>query len=74
MFTTSKFVGPQDLLQSFNNAIMNNSQFRKLVLDTPARQAGSGEGRGAFAATPGRDGAAPSALGSRMRSSIPMTP
>jgi len=53
---------------------MNNSQFRKLVLDTPARQAGFGEGRGAFAATPGRDGAAPSALGSRMRSSIPMTP
>ena len=53
---------------------MNNSQFRKLVLDTPARQTGSGEIRGTIGATPLRDGAATSALGSRMRSSIPMTP
>ncbi|KAL3419093.1 hypothetical protein PVAG01_09315 [Phlyctema vagabunda] len=53
---------------------MNNSQFRKLVLDTPARQAGVGEGQGSTGATPRRDGATPSALGSRMRSSIPMTP
>jgi len=54
--------------------IMNNSQFRKLVLDTPARQAGSGESKSTLGATPSRNGATPSALGSRMRSSIPMTP
>jgi hypothetical protein len=52
---------------------MNNSQFRKLVLDTPARQANAAsqsEGQSS------RNGVAatPSALGSRMRSSIPMTP
>ncbi|TAQ89294.1 hypothetical protein B7494_g2389 [Chlorociboria aeruginascens] len=52
---------------------MNNSQFRKLVLDTPVRQSGTGERRGAAGATPRGDGA-PSTLGSRMRSSIPMTP
>ncbi|KAG0650764.1 hypothetical protein D0Z07_2333 [Hyphodiscus hymeniophilus] len=53
---------------------MNNTQFRKLVLDTPARQPGSGESKSTLGATPRRDGATPSALGSRMRSSIPMTP
>lgn len=53
---------------------MNNSQFRKLVLDTPARQpSSSADSKPALGATPRRDGA-PSALGSRMRSSIPMTP
>lgn len=53
---------------------MNNSQFRKLVLDTPARKpnassppTGEQGSRNGVAATP-------SALGSRMRSSIPMTP
>jgi len=53
-------------------ATMNNQQFRKLVYDTPDRQpAGSrADGTGA---TPTKDGATP-ALGSRMRSSIPMTP
>ncbi|RDW78034.1 hypothetical protein BP5796_05886 [Coleophoma crateriformis] len=53
---------------------MNNSQFRKLVLDTPSRPAGSGESNPSLGGTPRRDGATPSALGSRMRSSIPMTP
>ncbi|KAH7360083.1 hypothetical protein BKA65DRAFT_448131 [Rhexocercosporidium sp. MPI-PUGE-AT-0058] len=50
---------------------MNNSQFRKLVLDTPARQASSSSPTDKSAP---RNGATPSALGSRMRSSIPMTP
>ncbi|KAF4609821.1 hypothetical protein G7Y89_g15802 [Cudoniella acicularis] len=50
---------------------MNNNQFRKLVLDTPARQAQSSSSpseskKNGPSATP--------ALGSRMRSSIPMTP
>ncbi|KAI9800152.1 MAG: hypothetical protein M1833_003479 [Piccolia ochrophora] len=55
---------------------MNNSQFRRLVLDTPVGQSGS--------STPGKDssassrtdgGATPSAsLGSKQRSAIPMTP
>ncbi|KAH8603010.1 hypothetical protein B0O99DRAFT_499301 [Bisporella sp. PMI_857] len=53
---------------------MNNAQFRKLVLDTPARQPGSGEKQGTISTTSSRNGATPSALGSRMRSSIPMTP
>ncbi|KAL2073989.1 hypothetical protein VTL71DRAFT_7767 [Oculimacula yallundae] len=50
---------------------MNNSQFRKLVLDTPARQASASSPTDKPAQ---RNGATPSALGSRMRSSIPMTP
>ncbi|KAH9224205.1 hypothetical protein DL95DRAFT_323763 [Leptodontidium sp. 2 PMI_412] len=50
---------------------MNNSQFRKLVLDTPARQASSSSPTDKAAQ---RNGATPSTLGSRMRSSIPMTP
>ncbi|MCJ1381611.1 hypothetical protein MMC17_004722 [Xylographa soralifera] len=49
---------------------MNNQQFRRLVLDTPSATS-SKDGP---AATPRRDGATPSTLGSRMRSSIPMTP
>ncbi|KAJ8064231.1 hypothetical protein OCU04_006579 [Sclerotinia nivalis] len=53
---------------------MNNQQFRKLVLDTPARQVAAGDKKSSIGATPRRDGATPSALGSRMRSSIPMTP
>ena len=51
---------------------MNNQQFRRLVLDTPtARHASDSNEVGA---TPRGVGATPSALGSRMRSSIPMTP
>lgn len=57
-----------------HSIIMNNSQFRKLVLDTPARQAGVTETSSTLGATPRRDGATSSALGSRMRSNIPMTP
>lgn len=45
---------------------MNNNQFRRLVLDTPARQGESGS-------TP-RSGATPSALGTKKSSFIPMTP
>ncbi|OBT75944.1 hypothetical protein VF21_05790 [Pseudogymnoascus sp. 05NY08] len=52
---------------------MNNQQFRKLVLDTPARQSLNGDNKATLSATPRRDGGA-TALGSRMRSSIPMTP
>ncbi|KAF2495703.1 hypothetical protein BU16DRAFT_397044 [Lophium mytilinum] len=48
---------------------MNNQQFRRLVLDTPARtQNGAGSPPSKAGATPG------AALGSRARSSIPMTP
>ncbi|KAI9701836.1 MAG: hypothetical protein M1836_001180 [Candelina mexicana] len=47
---------------------MNNTQFRKLVLDTPTARPASKDG---VASTPR---ATPAALGSRMRSSIPMTP
>ncbi|KAI9720636.1 MAG: hypothetical protein M1812_002816 [Candelaria pacifica] len=50
---------------------MNNTQFRKLVLDTPTIKPSSKDG---VAATPRGLGATPVALGSRMRSSIPMTP
>ncbi|KAM3066238.1 hypothetical protein ACMFMG_003248 [Clarireedia jacksonii] len=53
---------------------MNNSQFRKLVLDTPARKPGSEQNKSVSGSTSRRDGATPLALGSRMRSSIPMTP
>ncbi|MCJ1474158.1 hypothetical protein MMC13_002816 [Lambiella insularis] len=49
---------------------MNNQQFRRLVLDTPSTTSG----KDALGATPRRDGAVVSTLGSRMRSSIPMTP
>ncbi len=51
---------------------MNNTQFRRLVLDTPTAKAnGNKDGVGA---TPRRDGISQPTLGSRMRSSIPMTP
>ncbi|KAL9098553.1 MAG: hypothetical protein Q9163_005810 [Psora crenata] len=50
---------------------MNNTQFRRLVLDTPARPKSDG---GIASGTPRQGGATPSALGSRMRASIPMTP
>ncbi|RDL34792.1 Uncharacterized protein BP5553_07920 [Venustampulla echinocandica] len=50
---------------------MNNSQFRKLVLDTPARQSSSSSPSG----TQSKNGVQNTpALGSRMRNSIPMTP
>lgn len=49
---------------------MNNQQFRKLVLDTPARQAQNGGAAPATGATPRSD----TVLGARKRSSIPMTP
>ncbi|KAH0551383.1 hypothetical protein GP486_007401, partial [Trichoglossum hirsutum] len=49
---------------------MNNAQFRRLVLDTPAKQT-SGSEKSTVDATPKRDGVT---LGSKMRSSIPMTP
>jgi hypothetical protein len=55
------------------NIAMNNSQFRKLVLDTPAHQSSAADSKPTLGATSKRDGV-PSALGSRMRSSIPMTP
>lgn len=51
---------------------MNNTQFRRLVLDTPNVK--SNGNKEALAATPRRDGVSQAALGSRMRSSIPMTP
>lgn len=49
---------------------MNNEQFRKLVLNAPVRKSLS-EKDGAASK---RDIATPAALGSRARSSIPMTP
>ncbi|KAI9824859.1 MAG: hypothetical protein M1832_001464 [Thelocarpon impressellum] len=45
---------------------MNNSQFRRLVLDTPTARPGDGT-----ASTPRREAAV---LGSKLRSNIPMTP
>ncbi|KAI9886367.1 MAG: hypothetical protein M1823_001821 [Watsoniomyces obsoletus] len=54
---------------------MNNSQFRRLVLDTPRAKPGN-DNTSKPISTPGRkDGVVPSgALGSKLRSSIPMTP
>ncbi|KAH8814921.1 hypothetical protein F5884DRAFT_693532 [Xylogone sp. PMI_703] len=52
---------------------MNNSQFRKLILDTPSSQPITAEGKASFVAAGRHDGAT-TTLGSRMRSSIPMTP
>lgn len=60
--------------QSLRHDTMNNSQFRKLVLDTPARKPATGDSDASSSSGPRRNGATPSALGSRMRSSIPMTP
>ncbi|KAI4195536.1 MAG: hypothetical protein LQ346_003406 [Caloplaca aetnensis] len=52
---------------------MNNSQFRRLVNDTPrVTQKADGEPTGASSSA--RPSATPTALGSRMRPSIPMTP
>ena len=45
---------------------MNNNQFRKLVLDTPARETDGG--------TSARPGATPSAFGAKKSSFMPMTP
>ncbi|KUJ18575.1 uncharacterized protein LY89DRAFT_642948 [Mollisia scopiformis] len=53
---------------------MNNSQFRKLVLDTPARQANASSPPAEGQSIRNGVSATPTALGSRMRSSIPMTP
>ncbi|KAG8532652.1 uncharacterized protein KY384_002529 [Bacidia gigantensis] len=50
---------------------MNNTQFRRLVLDTPVASKNDGS---TPVATTRQNGATPSALGSRMHSSIPMTP
>ncbi|KAL8738735.1 MAG: hypothetical protein Q9181_000490 [Wetmoreana brouardii] len=51
---------------------MNNSQFRRLVLDTPST---AHKSNGSSNATSGnKPTATPTALGSRMRSNIPMTP
>lgn len=49
-----------------NSAIMNNDQFRKLVMDTPARRADPSPG--------GRPSATPSAFGAKKSSFMPMTP
>ncbi|KAL9615214.1 MAG: hypothetical protein Q9167_000308 [Letrouitia subvulpina] len=51
---------------------MNNTEFRKFVLETPQRRDRSDAGTSS--GSPHQTGAKPSALGSRMRSSIPMTP
>ncbi|PBP17278.1 inosine-uridine preferring nucleoside hydrolase [Diplocarpon rosae] len=52
--------------------LVRADEFRKLVNDTPARQHDSASS--ASKVTRSRNGTTPSALGSRMRSSIPMTP
>ncbi|KAL8721711.1 MAG: hypothetical protein Q9225_001661 [Loekoesia sp. 1 TL-2023] len=52
---------------------MNNSQFRRLVLDTPSA-AHKDDGGNATGLGGQRPAATPTALGSRMRSNIPMTP
>lgn len=49
---------------------MNNTQFRRLVLDTPTVSKSNASTDGATQ----RGDTTPSALGSRMRSNIPMTP
>ena len=51
---------------------MDNSQFRKLLLANSKKSAVDKNGASASTARPG--GATPAALGSRQRSSIPMTP
>ncbi|KAI4129106.1 MAG: hypothetical protein LQ338_002404 [Usnochroma carphineum] len=52
---------------------MNNSQFRRLVNDTPSTTRRS-DGGSTGGLSGHRSSATPTALGSRMRSSIPMTP
>ena len=51
---------------------MNNTQFRRLVLDTPT--VANRDNLAKDSATSAMDGAITSALGSRIRSNIPMTP
>ena len=53
---------------------MNNAQFRRLVVDTPDAKAGLNVNVNAQSSTPRRDGVSSAALGSRLRSNIPMTP
>ena len=57
-------------LQGRRRVKMNNTQFRRLVLDTPGSVSRKDR---SVSATTARGGATP-ALGSRMHSSIPMTP
>ena len=63
-----------------NPRAMNNTQFRHLVLDTPAVRSKGRDGLDGLDGLDGRDvgvrhsAANASALGSRMRSSMPMTP
>ncbi|KAI9754127.1 MAG: hypothetical protein M4579_004849 [Chaenotheca gracillima] len=52
---------------------MNNSQFRRLVLDTPARNSNE-HARNGSEQTPRGGAGSPASLGSKMRSNIPMTP
>lgn len=65
---------------TFISAIMNNQQFRRLVLDTPSASNRANKASPVDETSPrqvaGVAGATPRALalGSRMRSSIPMTP
>ncbi|KAI4134238.1 MAG: hypothetical protein LQ347_001690 [Umbilicaria vellea] len=51
---------------------MNNSQFRRLVLDTPSRNQKSAQSSSKTGRS--QDGTPTSSLGSRIRSNIPMTP
>ncbi|PYI36540.1 hypothetical protein BP00DRAFT_483370 [Aspergillus indologenus CBS 114.80] len=54
---------------------MNNDQFRRLVLDTPSSSNNNNHARNQNTNNPGATpSAATAALGSRLRSSIPMTP
>lgn len=65
---------------SFTSATMNNQQFRRLVLDTPSASTRANKTSPGNETSPkqgtGLAGATPRALalGSRIRSSIPMTP
>ena len=58
------------ILQSVDYKVMNNTQFRRLVLDTPAAFESQGK---SVASKLHRADSTPS-LGSRTRSNIPMTP
>jgi hypothetical protein len=71
---------PLRSILTFVSAIMNNQQFRRLVLDTPSASTRANKTSPVDETSPKQDagvaGATPRALalGSRMRSSIPMTP
>jgi hypothetical protein len=55
--------------QQHSTSVMNNQQFRRLLIDTPKQQPRDGdEGKTPAARTPG------TVLGARKVSSIPMTP